>query len=115
MTDVDPILSYEEFWKFYVREHSHPKTRWMHFIGTSMVIGLGIAGLLFSPIYFITMPIAGYSFAWASHFLFEKNRPATFKFPLWSLRADFQMYGYILNGRMNSEVRKYAKKKGDES
>lgn len=103
------ISNYREFWKFYVGEHSKASTRGLHFVGTGLVIGLLIAGVLVSPRLFWCMPIAGYFFAWVAHFGFEKNRPATFKYPVWSLMADFHMFAFILTGKMGAEVRKYGK------
>lgn len=103
------ISSYGEFWKFYVGEHSLLVTRRLHFLGTSLVLLMLILGLALSPRFLILMPVCGYLFAWIGHFGFEKNRPATFKYPLWSLLADFQMFLYILSGRMEAEVEKHAR------
>ena len=91
------IKTYDEFYKFYLGEHSNKTCRLLHVIGTTIVLAL-----LFTAIYhrlpklLILIPIAGYGFAWVGHFFFEKNRPATFKYPLWSLISDFKMYFEIL-------------------
>jgi hypothetical protein len=97
--------NYAEFWDFYVSEHSKPLTRWLHFIGTSLGIVLALFFLArgqwyFFPIFFIV----GYGFAWYSHFFIEKNKPASFRFPFWSLISDFKMMWYMVIGRMDVEV-----------
>src|ERR1700731_3176680 len=82
---------YEQFWPFYALEHSSRMNRALHFAGTTLALAA-------------VAPAAGYAFAWIGHLVFEKNRPATFAYPLWSLRADFRMYRYIWLGRMDGEV-----------
>lgn len=107
---ADRFQTYEEFWPFYVGEHSRPATRWCHFIGTTGVLLFALSAVVtLNPFMLLLCPLSGYAWAWASHMLIEKNRPATFKYPLWSLRADFRMYRYMLVGRMNVEVAKYGK------
>lgn len=96
--------TYEEFWPFYVAQHRAPSTRRLHFAGTTLVLASLAAGLLLSPWWFLGMPLAGYGFAWLGHFGFEHNRPATFTYPLWSLRGDFRMYRLMWLGRMDREV-----------
>ena len=97
--------SYEEFWPFYVSQHMNPVCRALHFVGTALVIVcLGAAVLLVSRAWFLASPLAGYGFAWVGHFFFERNRPATFTYPLWSLRGDFRMYRLVLLGRMRREL-----------
>lgn len=103
------IPNYREFWKFYVGEHSRPATRHLHFIGTSLALVALALGILSSARFLLLMPVCGYLFAWIGHFGFERNRPATFQYPLWSLLADFQMFGYTLTGKMPEEAKKYAK------
>jgi hypothetical protein len=99
------IESFEEFWPFYVREHRKKLTRQLHFIGTSAALGCLAAGVLTrSKLLLLLAPVAGYGPAWFSHFVIEKNRPATFKYPLWSLAADFVMWSKTIAGTMDDEV-----------
>jgi hypothetical protein len=98
--------SFAEFWPFYLREHSRPRTRALHYAGTSLVILLSAAAIARGDWRLIAgLPIAGYGFAWASHLLVEKNRPATFTYPLWSLAADFRMFFLWLGGRLPAQLR----------
>jgi hypothetical protein len=96
--------SYEEFWPYYVSQHLDPTNRRLHFVGTTLVIASLAGGALLAPVFALAAPFAGYGFAWIGHFLFEKNRPATFTYPLWSLRGDFRMYRLMWLGRMGPEI-----------
>ncbi len=97
--------TFDEFWPFYVREHSKPLTRKFHFVGTAAFLALTTAALRFRrPSLFLAAAAAGYGPAWISHFFIEGNRPATFQYPLWSLIADFKMAGMMLRGEMDAEV-----------
>jgi hypothetical protein len=98
------LKTYEAFWPFYVSQHLDPTNRALHFVGTSLVYACLAAALLVSPVWLVAAPFAGYGFAWVGHFFFEKNRPATFTYPLWSLRGDFRMYRLMLLGRMEPEL-----------
>ncbi|MBK8256442.1 MAG: DUF962 domain-containing protein [Polyangiaceae bacterium] len=101
------IETYEEFWPFYVREHSDPTNRKLHFVGTTgSIVFLTLAVLRRKPTHILHALLAGYGGAWIGHFAFQKNKPATFKYPLWSLYSDFRMYGKILTGQMDEEVRR---------
>lgn len=94
--------SFAEFYPYYLSEHSDRICRRLHFIGTTLVIALVLAALFAGPpwlLFFI--PVAGYGFAWAGHFFFEKNRPATFQHPFYSLWGDFVMYKDILAGKIS--------------
>ena len=102
---ADRIESFEEFWPFYVSEHSKPITRWFHFAGTTMALGcVGAAVLTGNPLLLPAALVAGYGPAWISHFFLEKNKPASFKYPLWSFKADFVMYAKMWTGKMAAEV-----------
>ena len=93
------------FWLFYLREHSRPATRALHFAGTALVILLaGIAVATGNWWLGIALPVAGYSLPWLSHALVQRNRPATFAHPLWSLAADFRMFFLWLGGRLDGEL-----------
>jgi hypothetical protein len=97
--------TFEEFWPFYVREHQKKSTRIMHFVGTTAAVATFATGLLLRKRWMmIVAPVLGYGPAWISHFFIEKNRPATFKYPLWSLKADFVMWKKIVTGQMDAEV-----------
>ena len=98
------LTSFEEFWPFYVSQHSRASTRALHFAGTTMALGSLAAGALVAPWVALAAFPLGYGPAWIGHFFFEKNRPATFTYPLWSLRGDFRMYRLMLTGRMAPEL-----------
>lgn len=97
--------SFSEFWPFYLREHSKPRTRAFHYAGTTLVVLVAVAALASGRWWLLVpMPVAGYAFAWASHAAIEHNRPATFTYPLWSLRADFRMWWLWLTQRLEPEL-----------
>ncbi|GAD15161.1 hypothetical protein GBL_3378 [Geobacillus kaustophilus GBlys] len=96
---------YEEFWPFYLTQHRKRATRRWHFVGTSFVfLFIIIAAVTGNAWWLLGAPIAAYTLAWFSHFFIEGNKPATFGHPLWSLRADFHMYGLMLAGRLGREL-----------
>lgn len=98
------LKTFEEFWPHYLGEHRHPKNRALHFIGTTLVYGILAFGLARSPRWLALAPLVGYGFAWVGHFFVEKNRPATFTYPLWSLRGDFRMHARVLTGRLARDL-----------
>lgn len=96
--------SFAEFWPYYVREHSHPGCRVLHFIGSTLALVVLAAAALYNPWLLPLALVIGYGFAWVGHFVLEKNRPATFKYPLWSFIGDWKMWFLMLTGRMSAEV-----------
>ena len=101
---VPKLGSFEEFWPYYVSEHMDRVTRRLHVFGTALVLAALAAAVLVDPLWLLAAPLAGYGFAWVGHFFFEHNKPATFTYPLWSLRADFRMFRLTLLGRMEREL-----------
>jgi hypothetical protein len=93
--------SFREFYPFYLGEHANPTCRRLHFVGSSLVlVCLALAIVQANPWWLLGMPLAGYGFAWVGHFFFEKNRPATFTYPFYSLIGDWVMYKDILTGKI---------------
>lgn len=94
--------TFSSFYPFYLGEHANPVCRRLHFVGSMLIILLIVAvavGLL-RPLWLLCIPLIGYGFAWVGHFVFEKNRPATFKYPLYSLAGDWVMFKDMLIGRI---------------
>ncbi|AYN17331.1 DUF962 domain-containing protein [Pseudomonas monteilii] len=102
MNRTAQFRSFAEFYPYYLGEHSNPTCRRLHFVGTSLVIAL-LAYTIGSGkwLLLLAVPLFGYGFAWVGHFFFEKNRPATFTYPLYSLIGDFVMFRDILLGKIS--------------
>jgi len=93
--------SFADFYPYYLGEHSNSTCRRLHFVGTSLVILIFIVALVAgNGGWLFAVPVAGYGFAWVGHFFFEKNRPATFQHPFYSLLGDFVMYRDMLRGKV---------------
>jgi hypothetical protein len=105
--------SFEEFWPFYVRQHSKKTTRTLHFLGSTLALGAIVAAVVKRrPALLLGAPLAGYGFAWVSHFFVEQNKPATFTYPLWSLMGDARMWWRTANGEMDAEAARVAASNG---
>ncbi len=93
--------NFEEFYPFYLGEHADRTSRRLHVIGTSAAVLQMLAAVLMrEPLLLLSALVTGYGFAWVGHYVFEKNRPATFKHPLYSLRGDFRMAREVFSGRI---------------
>lgn len=93
--------SVAQFYPFYLSQHESLINRRLHFVGTTLVIAFAIAAVVSGKyLLFLALPIAGYGFAWVGHFAFEKNKPATFQYPFYSLACDFVMYKDMWLGRI---------------
>jgi len=94
------IEPFSRFYEHYLGEHRNPTCRLLHFIGSWLVIGIVLSALLARrPLVLIAAPIAGYGFAWVGHFFFEKNTPATFRQPWYSLAGDWLLWWQITTRR----------------
>jgi len=101
------FTSYAEFWPHYLREHASPVTRRVHVAGTVLGLALFLGGLLSGRWWLVLAGVvSGYLFAWGSHMLVERNRPATFTHPLWSLGSDLRMAWLFLTRRLEAELRR---------
>ena len=97
---MERYKSFQDFYPFYLSEHDNKYTKLLHFIGTSFTIYLFIRFFMtFDFMFLLYALLAGYGFAWIGHFFVEHNKPATFKYPLWSLIGDYKMYFEILQGK----------------
>ena len=106
MSGQEKIETFEEFWVFYVGEHRSPLNRFLHYLGTGSAILLAAYTVLTlsNILLLLLVPLIGYGNAWIGHFFVEKNKPASFKYPLWSFFGDLKMLAYGVTGRMGKEV-----------
>lgn len=93
--------SFAEFYPFYLREHADIRTRRIHFVGSLLTLFCLVLAMMTGNAWWLAaMPVCGYGFAWVGHLVFEKNRPATFQHPLYSLLGDWVMFWQILTGKI---------------
>ncbi|MFM2307439.1 MAG: hypothetical protein RLZZ367_2108 [Bacteroidota bacterium] len=105
MSTEKVYTTFWDFYPYYLTEHARPVNRAFHFVGTSLVITCFVLAIVKQNAwYLLAMPLCGYGFAWVGHFGLEKNRPATFKYPFYSLGSDFVMFYHILTGQINQKV-----------
>ena len=96
----------KEFYPYYLSEHKNKSSRNLHFTGTLLLILVLIFSVLSQKWNFLFLiPVIGYGFAWVGHAFFEKNKPATFTYPLFSLASDFIMFWDILTGKIGKKGR----------
>ncbi len=104
-TEKARLGSFAEFWPFYLSEHSNRHGRSLHYLGTVLSLVTMLVVVISGAWWWLPLVlVAGYGPAWAAHFLIEKNRPATFQYPLWSLRADYKMFWLAVTGRLDDEI-----------
>jgi len=102
------LTSYSDFWPYYLSEHRRPATRALHYLGTGLGLALLAAAVLTADWRLLPAAlVAGYAFAWIGHATVERNRPATFRYPLWSFVSDFRMFGFWLAGRLGRELERH--------
>lgn len=95
----------KDFYPYYLTEHQDKRCQALHFIGTAILLLIAVAMFATQTWwYFFLIPVVGYGFAWVGHFVFEKNKPATFQYPGFSLASDFIMFWHILTGQIDRKV-----------
>lgn len=100
-TPIRRYATFRTFYPFYLSEHADRTCRRLHFVGTSLGLACLLAALVtLNPWWLLAGLLVGYAFAWVGHYFFEKNRPATFSYPLWSFIGDWVMWSEILRGRI---------------
>jgi hypothetical protein len=93
--------TFASFYPYYLSEHRNTTCRTLHFIGSTIVLGI-VATMFITQQWWMgwLIPLAGYGFAWVGHFFFEHNRPATFTYPFYSFAGDWVMYSQLLTGKI---------------
>src|SRR5579864_5123019 len=113
MATAKVYTTFWDFYPYYLTEHARPLNRAFHFVGTTLFLACIVALVItHNPWWILGMPLAGYSFAWIGHFVFEKNRPATFKYPFYSLGSDFVMYFHTITGQIGNKMKEAHKTVG---
>jgi len=106
MTESKPFSdtkyrSFAEFYPFYLSQHANIVCRRLHFVGTLLVLAILTFSLVTGNfLWLLALPVVGYGFAWLGHFGFEKNIPATFTYPIYSLQGDWVMFYQMLSGKI---------------
>jgi hypothetical protein len=102
---MSKFSSFSQFYPYYLSEHRHPVCRALHYTGSSLVIAVLLVAVLSQQWHYLwLLPFIGYGFAWFGHFFFEHNKPATFKYPLYSLAADWVMLKDFLTGQLDKKL-----------
>lgn len=101
-------LNWQEFWPFYLQEHNDRRNRRTHVIGTTVALGLLVAAAVTQVGWFVLGGlVAGYAFAWFGHAVFQRNRPATFSYPVKSFASDWRLWAISLAGKADAEYAKH--------
>jgi hypothetical protein len=97
----DRFPTFADFYPFYLSEHTHPVSRRLHFVGTSLALMLLVAAVLTQTWWLVLVALVqGYAFAWVGHFFFQHNKPATFRYPGFSLMGDWRLWWDIVTGKI---------------
>ena len=97
--------TFRSFYPYYLTEHGDVKNRTLHFIGTAGLLAILVIAIVMQKWWMLALvPVCGYGFAWVGHFFIEKNKPATFTYPLYSLGSDFVMFWHILTGQIGEKL-----------
>ena len=106
MDNTHRYTSLKEFYPYYLTEHQNSTCRILHFVGTGLLFVITGLALFYSNYLLLwLLPVVGYAFAWVGHFFFEKNKPATFQYPFYSLASDFLMFWDLLTGKEKFDVK----------
>jgi len=106
------ISNYQDFYLYYLNEHKNATCRALHIIGTSLALFLLFYSLITMTWWLLALVLPlGYGFAWIGHFFFEKNKPATFTYPLWSFASDFVLLWHFLTGQLREKYQIAEKEK----
>ncbi len=101
MSEIQRFQTLSEFYPYYLGEHQNQTCRRLHFVGTSLAIGLALTAITTSYWWLLGVALVeGYAFAWVGHFFFEHNKPATFKYPRYSYLSDFRMWWDMVTGKI---------------
>jgi len=99
------VASFARFWPVYLREHRCTRCRALHYVAATASIGVAVAAACARSWWLLlAAPVTGYGFAWLGHACFERNRPATWRHPWWSLRAEWRMFALALTGRLRRHI-----------
>ena len=105
---AETIQTYRQFWPYYLGEHRRRGTRALHYVGTTLGLATLAAAIIFASWpYAVAAVVSGYAFAWIGHAFIERNKPATFTYPFWSLISDFRMYFLAVSGKLGNELARY--------
>lgn len=99
------FITFRAFWPYYLGEHRRSGTRILHFFGTLTPLLLIPLSLITRRVWLLLLwPLISYLVAWFSHFVVERNKPATWNYPLYSLMADYKMCGLMITGKLGEEL-----------
>ncbi len=105
MSTEKKYKTFKAFYPYYLKEHADKNNRMLHFVGTLLLIIFFALGIITGKWWFFALiPVIGYGFAWVGHYFIEKNKPATFTYPFYSLAGDFRMFWDTLTGTINDKI-----------